>query len=267
MRVLFGFFLKDWRIHKSYRMSFLIRISHIFFTLASFFFIGELMHPHRPLALHEYGGEYFPFVLIGLAYSRYLGLCLSGLGAMLREEQLQGTLDYILTSAVGFRGLSLGILFFEFVWISAEFFLYLLLGVLVFGLDLSRMNLLSLFLVLASSLASLFGLGVLSASFVLLFKEVDLVDWVLGGAMRLFGGVWFPVAVLPYSLAFAAKINPFTYALEGMRKAVLMGSSADELGSIFLALGLFALIVWPVAVFSFSWTIRRLKMTGALSFR
>ena len=267
MRAVLAFFLRDFRIYKSYRLGFLVRIAQAFFTLASFFFIGKLIYPHSPEALREYGGDYFPFVIIGIAYSRYLGICLSSLGTLLRDEQIQGTLEYMLVTPVGFFKICLGLLSWEFVWTSIEVGFYVFLGVFVFGFNIGNANMFSAFLVLVLSLSALFSLGLMSAAFTLLFKDADAFDWALGGLMRFVCGVYFPVSILPMWLQNLSSYLPLTYALSGLRQAVILGKTVAELSGVLLALFAFSIILWPVAFLIFGASIRRLKVNGALGFR
>lgn len=267
MRILAAFLKRDWAIRSSYRLSFFISLGHVVFATAMFFFIGNLIDPHHSSALAPYGGAYFPFVLLGLVGSRYLVTSLSSFGGSLRAEQLQGTLEALLTTPTAHVTILLGGAVWELLWATLEVALSLVLGVVVFGVTFDQMNVPASLVVLCLSVVSLSSLGVLSASSILLFKESDPVSWVLEGLMKLLSGVYFPVMLLPGWLEPLAKLFPLTYALEGLRQAVLMGRSLDELGQVCVVLGVFAAVCWPLALLSFSWTLKRLKTTGALSFR
>lgn len=267
MRLWRAFLRRDWLIRSSYRIGLVAWAGHVLFTIAVFFFISRLIDPHRSPLLGPYGGAYFPFVLLGLAFSRYVTASLSSLAGNLRDEQLQGTLEAMLASPVRLSAIAIGSVLPEFVWATVEVGAYLLLGALVFGVDLGRMNAPAAAVVLILSLIALSSLGLLSASGILLFKELDPVSWMLGGVMKLAGGVYFPVALLPAWLGWLAKCVPLTYALEGLRQAVLLGTPLGDLAGVCLALILFSLALWPLALGIFAWTIRRLKITGSLSFR
>ncbi|MBI4322782.1 MAG: ABC transporter permease [Candidatus Omnitrophica bacterium] len=267
LRKLRAFVIRDWRIRSSYRFGLLLTIGQIVFTLAMFFFISRLIDPQHPTGLAPYGGAYFPFVVLGLVCSHYLTASLSSFAGRLREEQLQGTLEAMLAAPTGIWTMLVGNVLWEFLWSTVEVAVYLGVGVWLFGLQLGQVNILASLVLLILMVVSLSSLGVLSVSGVLLFREFDPVSWLLGGAMKLVGGVYFPTALLPGWLETSAKFFPLTYALEGLRQAVLMGRGLDELGQVCVALGVFAAVCWPLALVSFSWTIRRLKTTGALSFR
>lgn len=266
-RKVWAFVRRDWWIHSSYRLSAFISLAHILFTLASFFFISRLVAPPTSPALAPYGGAYFPFVVLGLAFSRYLATGVLSFAGSLRDEQVQGTLEAILTTPTRSVTLIGGGLAWEMLWTTGEVLLYVGLGAACFGLDLGRINVLASLVLLVLSIGTLSSLGVLSASAALLYKEFNPVGWILGGLMRLVSGVYFPVAILPGWLEALARVVPLTYALEGLRQAVLVGAPLSRLWKETLALCGFALVLWPLALLSFSWTLRRLKATGTLSFR
>ncbi|HEX9780867.1 MAG TPA: ABC transporter permease [bacterium] len=267
MSRLAAFLAKDWRIFASYRAGLAVRAGQILFTVAAFYFIGRLIDAGASPALAPYGGAYFPFVLLGLAFSRYLSASMTGLASALRQEQLQGTLEAVLATPTPLALIAIGNLLSELIWTTGEIAVYLGAGAVLFGLDLGSADLPASLVLLALTVASLSSLGVLSASGILLFREFDPVSWMLGGLMRLVGGVYFPVAILPGWLETMAGWVPLTYALEGMRQAVLMGRPLAELQPMCAALAAFALVLWPVALVVFAWTIRRLQRDGSLSFR
>ena len=75
----------------------------------------------------------------------------------------------------------------------------------------------------------------------------------------------YPVSVLPRWLQFVARLIPVTYSLEGMRAAILGDATLRELWPALAALLAFAAIILPVSVATFSWALRRTKITGTLT--
>ena len=135
------------------------------------------------------------------------------------------------------------------------------------GVDLGRLNVLSGSVVSVLTALCLSGLGVLAASGVLLFQDADPTSWVLDGLMKLAGGVFVPVAVLPGWLQMVAKGLPMTYGLEGVRQAVLMGRPLHELSAVCAMLAISAAVLWPVSLAALGWVMNRLKAAGSLNFR
>ena len=267
LQVLGAFLVRDWRIQSRYAISLLMLVAQNFFLATTFFFIAKLVGPHAAPLLASYGGNYFAFVLLGLAFSQYVTTGLSTLSNNLREEQVQGTLEAMLLTPASLWSLVSGSVVWQFLFTTLEVVSYLAIGAFVFGLDLSHANLAAGFVIFVLLVGTMASLGVLSASGMLLLKEADPVNWMLGGMMKLLGGVYFPVAILPSWLQRLAQCFPLTYGLEGLRQAVLTGRSLSDLSGICLALAGFAVVLWLLAWKTLTWTLARLKETGALSFR
>ena len=262
-----AFLIRDWRIRRSYRASWFIGIAHLLFAVTSFFFVSRLVDSRAPSALTPYGGAYFPFVFFGLLVSRWFSVCLSSVGGALRGEQLQGTLEALSASPLRLPVLVAGTLLWELLWATLEVAVVLGIGVVVFGVDLGRLNVLSCSVVSVLTALCLSGLGVFAASGVLLFQDADPTSWVLDGLMKLAGGVFVPVAILPGWLQTVAKGLPMTYGLEGVRQAVIMGRPLHELSAVCAMLAISAAVLWPASLAALSWVMNRLKAAGALSFR
>ena len=63
-----AFIKRDFLTEISYKSSFLMNVIGIFFSAFTFFFIAKLFGKAAAPHLQEYGGDYFPFVLIGIAF-------------------------------------------------------------------------------------------------------------------------------------------------------------------------------------------------------
>src|SRR5262249_62335728 len=98
---------------------------------------------------------------------------------------------------------------------------YLAWGALFFGFPLRSANWLAVLMIVLVSLLAFSGLGILSASYLLLFKRGNPAKWLLLGISSIAGGMLFPISILPDWLQFFARLNPITYALEAMRASFL----------------------------------------------
>jgi ABC-2 type transport system permease protein len=119
--------------------------------------------------------------------------------------------------------------------------------------------------VLIATLLAFSGLGIFSASYLLLFKRGNPARWFVVGVSSIVGGMLFPVSILPGWLQFVARLNPVTYALDAMRAALLDGANLFAIAKPLLVLLFFAAILLPASGVTFSWALRRTKMTGTLT--
>jgi ABC-2 type transport system permease protein len=106
--------------------------------------------------------------------------------------------------------------------------------------------------------------GVVSGSFILVFKQGDPVRWLYGGAATLLGGVYFPVQMLPDWLRPFSVVFPITHALEAMRRAVLLGTGVGGISVQLLVLAGFAAVSVPAGALAFRWALRRIRLDGTL---
>jgi ABC-type polysaccharide/polyol phosphate export permease len=139
----------------------------------------------------------------------------------------------------------------------------ILLGVVLFGLRLhvDATSALTLIAVIPASIALFVSFGVVCGAFTVLFKETTAMLAFAATALSVFGGVFFPTAVMPRLLESLADALPFTWALDVLRAVLLEGDVPE--GRLFLLLG-----VTPLAVLASLWlfngAIERAKKQGTL---
>src|SRR5262249_20016230 len=130
---------------------------------------------------------------------------------------------------------------------------------------LGSANWLAVFAVLLASLLAFSGLGVLSASYLLVFKRGNPAKWFILGITSIIGGSLFPVSILPHCLQLIARFNPVTSALDATPAALLSGTSLIALWRPIAVLFLFAAVLLPLSMSVFAWAVRRTKANGTLT--
>jgi ABC-2 type transport system permease protein len=264
MSVPSSFLKRDISIALSYRLSFILQIGGILFNVASFYFLSRLFSSAMVPQLQEYGGDYFSFVLIGLAFSGYLGLSLSSFASSIREGQMTGTLEIMLLSPTRLSSILLSSSLWPYLLTTINVIFYLVLGALVFGFNISHANIITAIVILILSVASFSGIGILSAAVVLVIKKGDPIAWIFGGVSSLLAGVYYPISVLPDWLTPFSRVLPMTYALDAMRLAMLKGYSLYEVRMDVMVLTGFTLVLTPLAFFAFRSALKRAKREGSL---
>jgi len=260
-----AFVKKDFIAASSYKLSFLMEILNIVLSVAMFFFMAKLfgsaMLPH----LKPYGGDYFSFVIIGIAFSDYLSIALNSLAGTIRGGQVMGTLEALLVTQTEIPTIILSSSMYSFIWTSIRVIAYLVIGALGFKLNIQQANFLGAFLILILTIVAFSSMGIISASFIMVLKRGDPISWVFTTLSWLLGGLYYPVSVLPGWLQKLSYLLPITYALEGMRMALLKGYSIFQLSDTIIALILFSVIMMPIGIASFKYAVKRAKMDGTLT--
>ncbi|MBK6432008.1 ABC transporter permease [Candidatus Amarolinea dominans] len=261
-----GWFLRrDFIIELSYKLSFLLQLVGIFLNVFMFYFLARLVDGERQPSLDAYNGDYFAFVLIGVAFSLYFTIAISGFAKNLRDAQITGTLEAMLLTPTDLPTIIISSCLWDYLFTTLRVFIYLLLGTLVFGADLGNANYLGALVVLVLTIVAFSGLGIMAASFIMVTKRGDPVTTIVGGVGLLLGGVYYPVELLPSWLQFFAALIPVTYALRAMRNALLADASWSVLLPDIGALIVFCLILVPFSLFTFKQAVRWAKIDGSLA--
>jgi ABC-2 type transport system permease protein len=265
LRKLVMLFRRDLAIARSYRAAFILEFFYALFAAASFYFLSKFIDSPQLRRSLPQGTTYFSFVLVGIAFFDYLSVALHTFDESLQSARQNGTLENLLVTQTSLPLILAGSSLYPFVLLSLRTMIYLGWGAGLFGFPLRGVNWLGALCILAASVLAFSGLGVLSASYLLVFKRGNPVNWAVLGVSSVVGGMMYPVSVLPVWLQYVARLVPVTYSLEGMRAAVLGHASMRELWPPLAALLTFAAILLPVSFLVFSWAVRRTKITGTLT--
>ena len=260
-----AFVWRDFINETSYKFAFLMQLFGILTSTLMFFFISKLLGDVGVKYLKPYGGNYFSFVLIGIAFFSYLRVSMQSLSESIREGQMLGTLEALLVTQTEIPTIILSSSLYSFIWASFRVAVYLLLGIFVFGVSIGNANLIGALLILILTIISFSSLGIISASFIIIMKRGDPITWMFTNISGLLGGLYFPISVLPGWLQKFSYFLPVTYSLEGMRLALLKGYSLSELMPNILALVVFSIITLPLSIMIFGYAVRRAKTDGTLT--
>ena len=255
---------KEARLAASYRLGFLMNLSGVLLGVAVFHFLSTMIGGSVLPRLAAYGGEYFPFVLVGVAFQSYLRLSMDSMASSIRNEQMLGTLEAVIATPTSLTVFAAGSALWQFAFATYRVLVYLGSGILFFGMSTAGIAPLTALLVLVLSIAAFAGMGVVSGSIILVHKQGNPVGWLYGGAATLLSGVYYPVSVLPGWLRPLSWCFPLTHSLEAMRQAVINRASPADVSAQLLVLAGFATVSVPLAVISFRWALRRIRSDGTL---
>jgi len=259
------FFWRDLSIARTYRTVFVVEAVEALFGAATFYYIGRFVDsPGLQQALPQ-GGTYFAYSLIGFVFLDYLNAALETFDHSLQEARDSGTLEHLLVTQTSLPVFVAGSALYPFVATTLRIAVYLLWSAALFGFPLRSANWLSVGVILLASLLAFSGLGILSSSYLLVFKRGNPAKWFVLGITSIVGGTLFPISTLPDWLQVIARLNPVTYALDATRAALLSGASLATLWRPIATLLLFAAILLPLSLSAFAWAVRRTKTTGTLT--
>ncbi|HOX28415.1 MAG TPA: ABC transporter permease [bacterium] len=264
-----------WKIFMLVRRDFLEEFSYrfkIFLELLStvtyasiFYFVAKIFSGVVPESLSKYGGDYFSFVLIGLAFTGYLNTGLNTFTTTIRNEQMLGTLEYIISTPTPLSLVFTARLVWNFIYNSFTLLLYLAFGIVFLSANYPHVNWAAIPLIMILSLAAFNGLGMISAGFILVYKRGDPINLIFSFASMLLGGVFFPVEVLPGTLKTASSFVPMTYTLRLMRDACIEGAGFRALVPDLAVLSIICAVLVPASFIFFSAALNKAKRDGSLT--
>lgn len=266
MRKIAAFLKRDFLEAASYKFSFISSFFGIFFSSATFFFISRLIGGSGQSVLLAYGGDYFSFVIIGIAFSGVLGIFQEGLSGIIRGAQIMGTLEALLVTQTSLPVILLGSSLYSFLFSLATAVFHIAVAIFVFGMKLGHVNWIGALLVFLLTAICFLSIGILSASFILVYKLGNPLSWVLGSASGLLGGVFFPIAVLPSWIKWLSYLLPITHSLEGLRLSLLSSASLGEIFPSIRALSVFAAALFPLSLWVFRLALAKAKKDGSLTY-
>ena len=264
MRVVWAAFVRDRQTALSYRASFVLSAVASVVNILGVFFLSRTFGSAGSALLGQYGGNYFSFAIVGIAFTNFMALGLGGIGTRVREGQMMGTLELMLLSPNRLGVLLVSSSLWSHVVSLGTLVLYLVVGAAL-GVPLGQANLPMAVLSLALAIVSFNALGLLAASFVIVLKQGNPVTWLIGTASVLLSGVFYPTNVLPDWLRTIGQVLPLTQALELMRRSILNGEGLSTLWGPFLALLVLAAVLLPVGLFACHLAVRVAQTDGSLS--
>jgi ABC-2 type transport system permease protein len=226
LRVAKAFLARELAVYASYRAKMSLSVASMALSLVTFALVGKVVAASGTGFADRFGMSYTSYAVTGIFVH---SLAVSGLHAFrsaVRREQLQGTLELLMTERVPAPALIVASG-------SSEILGRAVVGVaLMSGLAaVARVPLnLTPALALAAGLYLVIaaGAGLASAGFVLVSKEGDPISWLFGGAASLLGGVFFPVEMLPSWVRGASRLLPTTHALAVARYGLVEVAAAGS---------------------------------------
>ena len=256
-----GFVGRQFATYASYRAKIALALAQLALSLVTFSFVGKVVSSAGPGFVERYGMSYTSFAVVGIFVHSLASTGLHSFRAVVRREQLQGTLELLMTTRLPSPVLVLLAGAGELLITVAGGALLIVGAAALVGLDLRLSP--SLAAALLLYLAVMCGVGLASAGVIVVTKEGEPVSWVVSGAAALLGGVYFPVDMLPRWLQAVGRAMPTSHALAVARYGIPGASAPDSLGSLlFLASAAAASLSAGIAVLG--WGCRRARAAGTL---
>ncbi|UCB51533.1 MAG: ABC transporter permease [Candidatus Zixiibacteriota bacterium] len=250
----------------SYRIALVLQILSMFITTASFYFLAKLVgfQANNPY-LAQYGGDYMVFLIIGIIFQSFVMVSQSSFSQTIRNEQYMGTLESLLLSNTPLHKILTYSSLWTFLFTAINTGVILAIAIVVFKVNLNA-NLLASSIILALSIVSLAGIGMISAGVIMVTKQGDPVSWFVSIISAFLSGVYYPIEVLPKFLKSLALLLPNTHALIALRQTLINNYSIWQVKDQLFLLLIFSLVTIPLGIIAFRKGFDRARKEGTLSY-
>jgi len=193
-------------------------------------------------------------LLIGAVIWAYLGIIFEILTETVAWERWEGTIEYTFMAPLSRSVHLIGMGLFAIAYGLVRATLIFAVVAAMFGLHIPDANFGTALLLLGIASVSFIGIGMMTAVLPLISPEKGTqLGFMAQGIMLVVSGVYYPVSVLPQWMQAISTISPATYALRGIRAAILDGATpADVWGDIW-PLILIGVVAIPLGL----WVFRR----------
>ena len=204
-------------------------------------------------------------LLIGAVIWSYLGIVFEILTETVAWERWEGTIEYTfmapLPRAVHLLGMGAFAVLYGVLRTAALFAVV----ALFFGLSFSAANFGAALLLLAVASISFVGVGMVTAVLPLISPEKGAqLGFIAQGLLLVVSGVYYPVDVMPGWMQAIATVSPATYALHGIRAAVLDGAGIGAVWGDLWPLMVLGVVAIPAGLAIFRTGERYAKRHGSL---
>lgn len=204
-------------------------------------------------------------LLIGAVVWAYLGVVFEFLAETVAWERWEGTIEYTFMAPLsrvmhlggsGVFAVLYGLLRAAFLFVAVAF---------IFDLDLAGANYVAALAVLVVGSFAFFGIGMMTAVLPLISPEKGMqIGFIAHGLLLVVSGIYYPVEVLPGWMQALSAISPATYALDGIRDAILEGDGLTEMGDELWPLVVIGAVCIPLGLVVFGAGERYAKRHGKL---
>lgn len=264
MRETLALLRASWLSAASYRLGMLMSIAGLVVAVLPTYFVAGAIQPVIADRIHNEGGHYFGFLIVGMMTFSFLTTAVNGLAGAVGSGIATGTLEAMLATRARLPALLAGLVSYSFAWTAVRAALTIILATLL-GVRLSAEHSGLALAILGLIVVAYFGVGLMAAALVLAFRTTGPFPQAVLLASGLLGGVYYPTSVIPSWIQSLSDVVPLTYGLRALRRAWLDGMPLSDVAGDVGVLGVMAVVLFVVGAAVFGAALRRARRAGTLA--
>lgn len=259
---LIAFFKKDLQIYLSYKINIISNLILIFFIFTIFFYISSSEAGKEFTSSKNLLGD----VLIAIILIDFMLVFVSVFSNEVRTAQLQGTFEALILTRTSILTIILSAYGFTFIKSFFRLFIYILIGILIFEIkiDIFKVPLFMILTIYGS--IPFIALGIISASFVMIFKVGNIVNLFIGLISISLSGIFFPIELFPEMLETISNYNPMKHSLNASQKILLESLEITQIKKEIISIAYLIAILIPTSILIVYYSLRFSKKNGNLNY-
>ena len=210
MREAWALVRSSWLTAASYRIGMLMSLLGLSAVLLPLYFIANALQPTMNQTIAAEAHQYFGFVVLGAITFSLITSCSTSLSSALDGAIGRGTFEVILGTPARLSAICVGLMGYGVLWALLRGAILFAVAVLL-GLSVVWKAVPLGSVLLALTMLSYVGIGLIFAALVLAFRTTGPLSAVVLTASMFLGGVYYPTQVIPSWIRDLGAVIPLTY--------------------------------------------------------
>lgn len=260
-----AFLEKDIKISLTYKFNIVMQVFVIFFFFSLFFYAFN--NSNISGSNFSSSSQYYDFfrVLIGIALIDFMFSSMSVFSREIRFAQTYGTFEALMITNTSILTILLSSYALTFARSILRILIYIFIGKIAFNIEISLLDLPIFFALLIFCSIPFIGIGLFAASFIIIYKVGNIINFIVGLISIFFSGIFFSTESLSEQISSIGSNFPLTIGTDLVLKTLLDNTPIhqimEELKRIFLLIVIFL----PSGIFLVYYSLKAAKKNGSLN--
>lgn len=254
----------SWYQARSYRLSLVMQFLGLLFTVVPIYFISTALESTMAGTIAGESEQYFGFMLVGSVALMFVTTAISNLQGTIASGISTGYFESLLMTRAPVPWLLSGLTSYGLILTGIRATIMLVAG-WVLGAQVAWSQALPATLIILLLFAVHWGIGLIGAGLVVAFRTSGPLNTIVTTLSVFFGGVYYPVSVIPSWLKNIADATPLSYGLRALRRVLLQGNDLGAVSSDLSILAAMGVVTLIVGSWAFGISLSYAKRAGTLS--
>lgn len=264
MRSIIALTRASWLSAISYRLGTVFSFVSLLAGVIPIFFISKAVQTVAAESIRAEGGDYFGFVIVGLASVYVLSTAVTAIPSALAGSIGSGTFESLTVTRTSLPTLLIGMSTYPLLF-SLTRAVVLLIGAAALGVNVVWSAIPFVTMIVMLTILAYGALGLFAAAFILVFRTAGPLTTAITAGSALLGGVYYSTAVIPGWIHGLSSIVPLTYALRSTRMLLLGGAPLSAVASDVAILAIIGVSSLALGSVAFGLALQHARKSGTLS--